>query len=264
VSIIIGECGVDNYVDMERWKNEGKPPRGWVGNIHGEQYANFMTQYTRGLDSRVVAVLPFLTDYRSNTWASFDTYDAHGALLSQRDRMVPQQAYIAEAPTVTLHIPSIQTGTSTSTPHPPADNWLRAYPFVLAFEGGLSLDPDDRGNYYAGELIGTKYGISAAVWGGQYDIRNLTKEQALDIYRQHYWQASGADKLPWPMCLIHFDTATNAGVGQANRLLAMAGDDPYLYLLRRLQWYHSLEQWPTYGRAWSNRVYSLADIVTRG
>jgi murein DD-endopeptidase MepM/ murein hydrolase activator NlpD len=125
VPIIIGECGVDMYVDMKRWENDGKPNRGWQGNISPEQYAEQMEEYARGCDRRVIAILPFLTDYRSNTWQNFDTAPAHNALLARKDRMVPQ----ASAPTGhVVHLPSVGTGPTPATPaavpqltHPIAD-----------------------------------------------------------------------------------------------------------------------------------------------
>lgn len=101
VPIIIGETGVDNYVDNDRWNNEGKPPRGWGGNVAPATYADQVTRYARGLDKRVVAILPFLTDYRSREWASFDTAGAAGELLASASQMVPQ------ATVHTIHIPAV-------------------------------------------------------------------------------------------------------------------------------------------------------------
>lgn len=146
-------------------------------------------------------------------------------------------------------------------PPPTGDNWSRAYPEVLRFEGGLSLDPNDTGNWYNGKLVGTKYGISAAVWGGQYDIPNLTKEQALEIYRKHYWEASGADKLPWPMCLIVFDTAINHGVGVAQKLLNYKPTPEEIYLGQRMLRYVDDPKWRHFGEAWGVRVDNLQDIA---
>lgn len=154
-----------------------------------------------------------------------------------------------------------------STPEPPqpapqpGDNWSRAWPIVLKIEGGLSLDPNDTGNYYQGKLVGTKFGISAAVWGGQYDIPNLTKEQALEIYKAAYWDAVNADALPWPICLIRFDTAINHGVGVAKALQEHVETEAEIYLgLRMLRYIHD-PKWKHFGIAWGNRVAHLDDIA---
>lgn len=149
-----------------------------------------------------------------------------------------------------------------SEPEPPiGDNWSRAWPIVLKIEGGLSLDPNDTGNYYQGKLIGTKFGISAAVWGGQYDIPNLTKEQALDIYKRAYWDAAGCNALAWPMCLIHFDTAIQHGVGVAQKLLNHKPTPEEIYLGLRALRYFEDPKWKIYGVAWGNRIEHLNDIV---
>lgn len=140
-------------------------------------------------------------------------------------------------------------------------NWDRSWPIVLKIEGGLSLDPNDSGNYYQGKLVGTKYGISAAVWGGQYDIPNLTREQALAIYRKHYWEAAGCDQLPWPMCLIHFDTAVQHGVGVANQILNALPTREQVYLGLRSLRYMDDPKWRLYGEAWGVRVDHLQDIA---
>jgi lysozyme family protein len=99
-------------------------------------------------------------------------------------------------------------------------------PFELAFketvdiEGGYSNDPDDPGNWTggkvgSGELKGTKYGISAA----QYpvlDIKNLTIEQAKEIYLRDYWLPPKLSAVVDTRiaCEI-FDTAVNMGPGAA-------------------------------------------------
>jgi len=140
-------------------------------------------------------------------------------------------------------------------------NWERAWPIVLKIEGGLSLDPNDSGNYYQGQLVGTKYGISAAVWGGQYDIPKLTQEEALQIYRTHYWEAAGCDRLPWPMCLIHFDTAVQHGVGVANEILNSMPTREQIYLGIRSLRYMDDPKWRLYGEAWGMRVDHLQDIA---
>jgi murein DD-endopeptidase MepM/ murein hydrolase activator NlpD len=90
VPIVIGECGIDLYVDMPRWEKDGKPARGWQGNVSQSVYAEQLNAYSRRLDTRIVAMFPFLTDYYDNRWASFDTAGAHQQLLSVAGSMVPQ------------------------------------------------------------------------------------------------------------------------------------------------------------------------------
>lgn len=150
-------------------------------------------------------------------------------------------------------------------PTPSDDIWERAYPYVLSFEGGYTDDPRDKGNWtkpdYKGELKGTKYGISALSYP-HLDIRNLTKAQALDIYKQNYWVGSGSDKLPWPLALVHFDTAINAGNGRAKSLLAKSQNNAYKYLAERLAWYTTLDDWHIWSAGWSRRIAKLLEIIS--
>lgn len=250
VPVIIGECGIDNYVDNTRWNNEGKPPRGWHGNVNAATYADQMVQYVRGLDNRVVAVLPFLTDYRAREWESFDTGPAHADLLARAHAMQPQ------GKRHTAHVPIIVT-----PPAPEPDTWQRSRAFVAKWEGGYQNVANDSGNWTGGKVgvgenKGTNFGISAASYP-HLDIKNLTRQQADDIYRRDYWQASGADALPWPLCLLVFDTAVLHGVGTARAWLAETGPNPLTFAAKRLDVYTKMSNWDFWGKAWVLRVADL-------
>lgn len=88
---------------------------------------------------------------------------------------------------------------------------------VLEHEGGYGADPRDPGNWTGGkegqgELRGTKYGISAAAFP-DVDIKNLTEQQAIDIYRVKYWDACHCDHLPPALAVMTFDGAVQHGAG---------------------------------------------------
>jgi lysozyme family protein len=102
----------------------------------------------------------------------------------------------------------------------------QAVPHVLAEEGGYQANPKDKGNWTGGaigrgELRGTKFGISAAAFPTE-DIRALTRERAIQLYRQHYWNAAHCDEAPHLVRLALFDAAVNCGVGTAVRWLQQA------------------------------------------
>lgn len=101
VPILLGEIGIDNYVDKARWDREGGN-RGWQGNVSPDQYAEMIQHHVRGSDKRVVGALIFITDYRNREWNSFDTGPAHNALLARKDNMVPQNTAHQ------VHLPSIE------------------------------------------------------------------------------------------------------------------------------------------------------------
>lgn len=171
-----------------------------------------------------------------------------------------------------VYIPMVtQPGPDTPTaapvqPQPPApvndDDWQRSMAFVLGQEGGLSTDPNDAGNYVDGVFVGTKYGISAQAHP-DVDIVNLTIEQAREIYRVQYWQASGANTMPWPLCLAVFDLAVNGGVGRAKQALTEAGSDFTRFMAWRLKWYCSIKNFDRYGRAWIRRCAELMQEAVR-
>lgn len=88
---------------------------------------------------------------------------------------------------------------------------------VLEHEGGFGADPRDPGNWTggkegAGELKGTKYGISAAQYPGT-DIANLTEQTAFLIYLNDYWTVCKCNDLPPALAVMVFDAAVQHGAG---------------------------------------------------
>lgn len=151
---------------------------------------------------------------------------------------------------------------SEPTPQPTGDNWQRCRAFVRRWEGGFQDHDWDIGNWTGcavgkGEKKGTKYGISACSYP-HLDIRNLTPEQADEIFFRDYWQASGADKQPWPLCLLVFDTAVNFHPNTARKWLEESGGNPLHFVALRLRGYRKSTAWPQAGNAWVDRVIELA------
>lgn len=95
-------------------------------------------------------------------------------------------------------------------------DWEQAIKFVLDREGGYTLDPNDLG----GE---TNFGISKRAYPNL-DIKNLTIDQAKEIYKRDYWQACKCDELPSHLSIAVFDAAVNQGVGTSIRMLQSALD----------------------------------------
>ena len=85
---------------------------------------------------------------------------------------------------------------------------------IKGFEGS-ALVADDNG-------APSKFGVRANRPDGTYNgipVANITEEQAREIYRRDYWQASGADKLPPALAAVVSDGAVNHGVGGIRRIL---------------------------------------------
>lgn len=91
----------------------------------------------------------------------------------------------------------------------------KAIQAVLKHEGGYVNNPKDPG----GE---TNFGISKKSYP-DLDIPNLTKEDAIAIYKRDFW-----DKQPYklivfdPLCIKAFDMSINIGPKSANKSLQIA------------------------------------------
>lgn len=136
------------------------------------------------------------------------------------------------------------------------DAWKQAYAFMRRWEGKRCVHDPVRtlkgitqGTYNAWRR---SKGLSAA------DVcTSLTDAEAEQIYYERYWLASGADKLPMPVAMTHFDFAVNAGVGAANVALRQCGTNATCYNNYRKNFYLSAKGCALYCAGWLNR---LADI----
>jgi len=83
-------------------------------------------------------------------------------------------------------------------------NFDIAFEKVIGFEGGYVNDTNDVG----GE---TKYGISKRAYP-DLDIKNLTLDQAKEIYKKDYWDRIKGDEIvDQHIADLLFDTAVNMG-----------------------------------------------------
>lgn len=93
-------------------------------------------------------------------------------------------------------------------------DWNEAINFVLEMEGEYTLDPNDPG----GE---TKYGISKKSYP-YLDIKNLSRQNAVEIYKRDFWVPCHCADLPRHFALFVFDAAVNQGPRVAVRLMQIA------------------------------------------
>lgn len=155
---------------------------------------------------------------------------------------------------------------------------------VLGHEGGYSNHPADKG----GE---TNWGITkttARANGYTGDMRVLSREQAIEIYRKAFWERYRCNELPESVAFQFFDICINHGYGNGARMLQRAvgvADDGMMgditlkaikklpendILLRlnaeRIRFFTKLTTFNTFGRGWMRRVadnlYHAADDNT--
>jgi len=136
---------------------------------------------------------------------------------------------------------------------PSDDDFERNVEQTFKFEGGLN--PSDTNK------TPSMYGINQAAHPG-IDVRNLTRDQAKDIYRKEYWQGINADQLPEGVRGMAYDTAVMAGPGRARQFLKQSGNDPEKFMAAREAFLNNLvardpEKYGKYEKAWANRNEAL-------
>lgn len=107
-------------------------------------------------------------------------------------------------------------------------SFIKFIPIVHEKEGGYQDHPSDLGNYNSlGQLVGTNFGISAKTyerWIGYppsvFDMKNMTKTIANEIYEAWYWQPMRASEYKnQSIANILVDHGVNAGIGNASKLI---------------------------------------------
>lgn len=90
---------------------------------------------------------------------------------------------------------------------------------IINTEGGYVKHPNDPG----GE---TKYGISKRRFPHE-NIKNLTKERAIELYRIYYWDRYKVEKMSGYLRYIYFDMIINLGPSKATRIIQQAVNSKY-------------------------------------
>jgi len=156
-----------------------------------------------------------------------------------------------------------------------------ALEIILHHEGGYVNHPKDPG----GE---TNLGVTKRVYedfGGEKEMKDLTKEDVEPIYKKNYWDRVKGDDLPEGLDLCIFDFAVNAGPGRAAKFIQRlvkttvdGGIGPNTlkcindhvehygisttidqYQSERQNYYESLSNFETFGRGWTRRVDEVTE-----
>ena len=161
---------------------------------------------------------------------------------------------------------------------------------IEKWEGGFDNDPEDPGGP-------TNLGITQAVlaeWRAHPvsvdDVRNLTRAEALQIFRAHYWAPIKGDQLPLPAAQIVYNTCVLSGRDRAVRLLqealnrqtnrievdgkignetigaSVAADQVRLigdYCAAYEAYLRSLPHFVRFGRGWLNRLNEIKATATQ-
>lgn len=165
------------------------------------------------------------------------------------------------------------------------ENWIKCLETILHHEGGYVNHPKDPG----GE---TNLGVTKRVYedfGGNKDMKDLTRQDVEPIYKKNYWDKLKGDNLPAGLDLCVFDFGVNAGPGRAakylqsmigvtadggigpNTLTALAGyvedhglqDVIQSYQSARQKYYESLSTFSTFGKGWTRRVEETTALALK-
>ena len=128
--------------------------------------------------------------------------------------------------------------------------------FGNVIDSGLNNNPNDPGGI-------TNFGF-AQHFNKDIDVTKLTFSQAKQRAWARYWVLSDADRLPWPVNIIMFDTYFNQSPEEAHNLrLASNWEDMLWARLAQYASKHPLD--PKFMRTWLNRVLHLRMyILDRG
>jgi lysozyme family protein len=156
-------------------------------------------------------------------------------------------------------------------------NFDEAFHHLLGHEGAYSNHPNDPG----GE---TMWGVTKAVAradGYVGEMKDFPVEAAKSIYREKYWDAVQAEKLPPKIRYAVFDAAVNSGPSTSIKWLQEsvgATPDGVLgpktlaainelnpegilrrMLAKRLTEMTNMSGWPSFSRGWARRIATLLE-----
>lgn len=98
-------------------------------------------------------------------------------------------------------------------------NFPEALAHTLQFEGGWANHAHDPGGATMKGVTHKTYADYLGRAVSHDELRDIPDAHLADIYRKRYWDACRCSDLPDGLDLAVFDTAVNAGPGQAARLL---------------------------------------------
>lgn len=118
---------------------------------------------------------------------------------------------------------------------------------VLGEEAGYVNNPADPG----GE---TKWGISKRAFPNL-DIANLSREDAIQVYKAHYWDPLAPFNLQGMFQLVAFETAVNQGLSRVKGWLEASKGQLDWFMAERALAYAADKNFATFGRGWLRRLF---------
>lgn len=149
------------------------------------------------------------------------------------------------------------------------DNFKKALDYLFEAEGGYSNHKNDRGG-------ATNFGITQRTYDfyqkrkglAPAPVKQITKQEAAQIYYEDYWIKSGADKIEdFSIALILFDSCVNHGVSGGISLYKKAGNNSEKFLNLRREKYKAIAEnnssQKVFLKGWLNRVDKLEKYIKK-
>ena len=173
------------------------------------------------------------------------------------------------------------------------ENWDKSFNLVINSEGGFTNDQRDSGNHLPdGRQGSTMLGCTQANWEAyvghkvtQDDMKKLTKDDVMPLYKKNYWDAVKGDDLPSGVDYAAFDFAINAGPAASRKMiqraLGVTADGAFgpmtmaaiqkadaKELLQKFSdaktnFYKSLSNFNVYGKGWLQRVADVQAVADK-
>ena len=193
-------------------------------------------------------------------------YQSPVAMPTRKDYSYSDEADLG-LPGITTNYgkPSVSSAGITAV-EPKQSLFQKAMSFIMPHEGGYSANPADKGGP-------TNYGISKPALEdylgrkvSDADVKNLSRNTAMQIYKKKYWDAIGADRLDPHAAIVAFDTAVQHGVGYAKNLLDATGGDTNAMIAARGNKYKGIvandPSQSVFARGWGNRLADLGNFTS--
>lgn len=146
-----------------------------------------------------------------------------------------------------------QVGAQTQQPKQsaPSSSFQSAVSRVLGHEGGYTHSDGNTG-------APANFGINQ-LHNPDLDVKNITKDQAVERYKSHYWDAIDGDNLPPALQATALDAAVNQGPARAKEWLRQSGGDVQKFNALRRNHYEMLARRPEFAKyrnTWLKRLDS--------
>lgn len=137
------------------------------------------------------------------------------------------------------------------------ENFITCLEETLKWEGGYTNHPLDPGGPTNLGIIQERYDQYNKDLGLPHkSVTQITKAEAVDIYKRYYWDAVDGDNLPSGLDMAVFDFGVNSGPSRALRLLEKTRNID-TYMNEREKFLRSLRTFPTFGKGWIRRTTGI-------